>query len=483
MSTPPNLENKTVLVVGAGKTGIAVARFLATRGARVTLTDARAESVIGNADIPSDIAREFGGHREPSFTTADLIVLSPGVPPDIAELEAARKAGVMITGEVELASRFIAAPIVAVTGTNGKSTVTSLCGEIAKATGRPTFVGGNLGTPLVEAIGTPAASQQGIVVCEVSSFQLETADTFHPKAAILLNITPDHLDRHKTMTAYADAKMRVTRNLGDGDIFVWNEDDPESHDAYRRHVGGWLPTLTYSTRGRPAHRYSQDAGDGIIIREVGGWLDDGDALVLKLPPPLPDVEERYPTKDLALVGRHNLGNALAAFLAMRGSGLATPEQVLDGARRFRPLPHRMELVGEVRGVRFYDDSKGTNVAAVVASLDGFPHPFLLIAGGRDKGGSYQPLRDVLHRNMARAVVLIGEAADKIASAVEGVVPVHRAASMDEAVRHAAAHAAQGDAVVLSPACSSYDMFDNYIHRGAAFRDAVQRLSSSEEAAP
>jgi UDP-N-acetylmuramoylalanine--D-glutamate ligase len=472
------LDGSKVLVVGAGRSGLAAAKLAAARGAQVTLTDARPLAELGDAvkGMPG-VRLELGGHRAATFTSADLIVLSPGVPPTLAELVAAKQRGVAITGEVELASRFLRAPIVAVTGTNGKSTVTSLCGEIARATGRPTFVGGNLGTPLSEAVGTDAATQQGIVVCELSSFQLETCETFHPRAAVLLNITPDHLDRYPTMTAYADAKMRILKNLGAGDVFVMNEDDPGCVEAYHRHVGGWLPILTYSPTGRPQHRYTQSTGDGVVEIDAGGFID-GSSLVLRLTPAGATgaiAEERYPVDDLHIVGRHNLGNALAAYLAMRGAGLVTPEEVRAGARGFQPLPHRMQLIGERRGVRWYDDSKGTNVAAVVASIDGFPRPFILIAGGRDKGGSYQPLREALARNHARAVVVLGEAAGKIAAAVEGVAPVHRAGSMVEAVRTAAALAADGDAVVLSPACSSYDMFKDYTHRGRAFREAFGAL--------
>lgn len=478
MTTHPTLPAR-LLVVGAGRSGLAVARFAAERGSQVTLTDAKSEAELAAslAELPSSVRLELGGHRQPSFTGADLIVLSPGVPPTLPELEAARRAGVAITGEIELASRYIDAPLVAVTGTNGKSTVTSLCGEIARATGRPTFVGGNLGTPLIEAVGTDAASPRGIVVCEVSSFQLETCERFHPRAAALLNITADHLDRHGSMAGYADAKFRIAQRLGRGDVFVVNEDDPETMQSYERIVGGWLPTLGYSTTGRPRRRYVS-MGDGVVELEVGGYVD-GDALVVRLPQAQagsPIEEERYPTSELRLVGRHNHGNALAAFLLMRGSGLATIDEVREGARRFRPLHHRMELVGEHRGVAWYDDSKGTNVAAVVASIDGFPRPFLLIAGGRDKGGSYAPLREVLARNISRGVIVLGEAADKIASALEGVSPVHRAASMEEAVTLAARLASDGDAVVLSPACSSFDMFQSYKHRGEVFRAAVATLT-------
>lgn len=472
-----NLHGKRVLVAGAAKTGLAVTRFLHARGAEVILTDAKSAAQLGDAlkGLPAGVRLELGPPRAATFAAADLIVLSPGVPPQLPEVIAAQQAGVPVTGELELAARFIEAPIVAITGTNGKSTVTSLCGEIAKATGRPAFVGGNLGTPLVEAVGTEAASARGIVVCECSSFQLETAERFRPRAAVLLNVTPDHLDRHGTMADYAAAKMRIARNLRRGDVFVMNEDDPEVLAAWDRHAGGFIPTTTYSTRGRPKHRFVVSDGSGAVEVEAGGFVEEG-ALVLRIAGERGRVtEERYATEGLALVGRHNMGNALAAFLAMRASGLAGSEAVREGAARFRPLPHRMELVGERGGVRFYDDSKGTNVAAVVASIDGFPRPYFLIAGGRDKGGSYAPLREALQGGPARGVIVIGESADLIAAAVEGAVPVHRAASMHEAVAIGATNAHAGDAVILSPACSSFDMFKDYKHRGRVFREAVEAL--------
>ena len=472
---PPSLAGQRLLVVGAGRSGLAAARLALAHGAEVLITDQRPAAAFGATldDLPG--ARfELGGHRRPSFLAADLIVLSPGIPPTIPELVAAMQQGVAVTGEVELASRFIAAPIVGITGTNGKSTVTSLAGAIAAATGRPTFVGGNLGTPLAEAVSTPAAGPEGIVVCELSSFQLETCDTFHPRAAVLLNVTPDHLDRYASLGDYAAAKLRLCRRLGAGDLFVWNEDDEGCRAALRDHVAGWFPSLPYSTRGRPATTELVGAQGPPARRDLGGFVD-GDDLVLALLQGGQVVEERYPQSDLALVGRHNLGNALAAYLAMRGSGLASRDAVRVGARAFRPLPHRMELVGERAGVRFYDDSKGTNVAAVVASLDGFPRPFALIAGGRDKGGSYAPLAELLARAPVRAVILIGEAAERIAAAVGSLAPLHRAATMGEAVALAAGACGSGDAVILSPACSSYDMFENYGHRGRAFREAVAAL--------
>lgn len=436
MQLPPS----RVVVVGAGKSGLAVARFCAARGARVIVTDKRAE--VAQDGVPATVEWELGGHRAETLLGADLIVLSPGVPP-LAEVEAARKRGVPITGEIELAARFIEAPIVAVTGTNGKSTVTALAGEIARRTGRPTFVGGNLGTPLITCAGTDAATARGIVVVELSSFQLETCERLRPRAATITNLTPDHLERYPDLDAYAAAKWRIAQRMDPGDTLVLNADDDLLMTGARR------PALTFGVRRR---------GDAFV---------DGDALVV--------LGERYPIAELGLVGRHNLANALAALLLMRGSGLASYEQARAGLAAFRPLPHRMQLVGERAGVRYYDDSKATNVDAVVAGLDGFPAPFALIAGGRDKGASYAPLVAALTQNACRGVVLIGEAAEAIERAIAGAVPTARAASMEEAVRKAGALARPGDAVVLSPACSSYDMFENYEHRGRVFRAAVEAL--------
>jgi UDP-N-acetylmuramoylalanine--D-glutamate ligase len=441
------LDGARVLVVGAGKSGVAAATFCAGRGARVTLTDARTPSL----SLPAEIALELGGHKESSFVNADLIVLSPGVPA-IAPIAAAQKKSVAIVGEVELAARFITAPLVGVTGTNGKSTVTALAGEIARQTGRPTFVGGNLGTPLITCVGSDAASARGIVVVELSSFQLETADELHPRAAALLNVTPDHLDRYPDMAAYTAAKLRIAQRQRGDDVMVVNADD----DGAARPFAGRDDVWRYSVARRVAR---------------GGFVD-GAQLVLA---GLAGGDERYPIAELHLVGRHNLGNTLAALLLLRASGLASYDEARRGLGAFHPLPHRMQLVGERDGVRFYDDSKATNVDSVVAGVDGFPTAFVLIAGGRDKGGSYAPLVAALRKNSCRAVVLIGEAAPLIEAALAGAVPSLRAATMDDAVRAAAARARPGDAVVLSPACSSYDMFDNYEHRGRVFRGVVEAL--------
>jgi UDP-N-acetylmuramoylalanine--D-glutamate ligase len=446
-----------VLVVGAGKSGLAAARFCALRGAQVTVTDKRSEADLTTAmndHALRGVAWELGGHKAETFTGADLIVVSPGVPA-LPELRAARDRGVRVIGEIELAARFVKAPVVAVTGTNGKSTVTALCGEIAKHTGRPTFVGGNLGTPMIECAGTPAAGPKGIVVVELSSFQLETTESLRPKAAAILNLTPDHLDRYRDLDDYGRAKLRIAAKMSWGDVLVINGAD----SWLTSHVKPFEPLVPVMYFGAEPRR----AGLAAFL--------DGEDLVM----PIEGGEERYPSSELNIIGRHNLGNALAAILMMRQSGLATFDQVRAALKSFQPLPHRMQLVGEKRGVRYYDDSKATNVDSVVAGVDGFPRPFVLIAGGRDKGGSYAPLVDALQRSGCRGVMLIGEAAQKIETAIAGRVPSEHAPSLERAVERAAERTRSGEAVVLSPACASYDMFQNYEHRGRVFRQCVEAL--------
>jgi UDP-N-acetylmuramoylalanine--D-glutamate ligase len=448
------LGGKNVLVVGLGRSGIAAAQLCAARGARVTATDSRPAGALESAlaRLPRGVLRELGGHRAGSFLRADLIVLSPGVP-ELPELAAARAAGIAITGEMELASRFISATLVAITGTNGKSTTTTLVGDMLRTTGRPTFVGGNLGDPLAEAVGTPAASAGGFCVVEASSFQLETTDTFHPRVAALLNVTADHLDRYPNLAAYADTKARIFAAQSADDQAVVNLDDP---------------LVVAAT----SHTHSRRIGFSVARPlEEGAWIDrnDQDTLLVRLPG---GEIERYPARLPSLVGRHNQANALAALLLGRLAG-ASPDGARGALTAFRPLAHRMELVAVRQGIAYYDDSKGTNVGAVVAALEGFPRRVVLIAGGRDKGGDYAPLAATLAR-VGRAAVLIGEAADKMQAAFAAVLPVERAATLDDAVDAARRLAQPGDAVVLSPACSSFDMFRDYAHRAEVFRAAVAR---------
>jgi UDP-N-acetylmuramoylalanine--D-glutamate ligase len=453
------LQGKNVVVVGLGRSGLAAARVCATAGARVTVSDKRSATAIGDlvSKVPDGTRLELGGHLEATFTAADLIVLSPGVP-ELPQVAAVARAGVHITGELELSSWFLRGTLVAITGTNGKSTTTTLCGNIVRASGYPTFVGGNLGDPLGDAVGTRAAAPGGILVVEVSSFQLETVNQFHPRIAVLLNVTPDHLDRYPSFDAYAAAKARIFAQQSGSDFALINADDPVARRCAEA-TGG--RRLMFST----AQKLTE-----------GGWME-GDALCIRLPGG--DVE-RYPTNNPSLVGRHNHENALAALLAGRLAG-ATPSEARRSLLEFRALAHRMELVAEARGVEYYDDSKGTNVGAVTAALSGFPRPVVLIAGGRDKGGDYAPLAEVFAR-VGRAAVLIGEAADRIAESFAEVMAkekIVRARTLEEAVELAAALAVRGDAVVLSPACSSFDMFRDYAHRAEVFRTAVRAQVGDE----
>ena len=450
-----DLSGKRVLVVGLGRSGMAAARLCANKGARVTVNDAKPASAVEGelANLPNTIQHVLGGHPAELFLTQDVIVLSPGVPP-MPQVEAAWVKGAFVTGELELASWFVDATMVAVTGTNGKSTTTTLCGAILGANGRPTFVGGNLGTPLAEAVGTEPTRAGGTCVVEVSSFQLETVRHFRPQVAVLLNITADHLDRYPDFSQYVAAKQRIFAAQTASDFAVLNIDDRNVETAARNIQSKCILISTHRALG------------------VGGWVEN-DSLCVRLPG---GPVEYYPAQLPGLVGRHNQENALAALVAARLLG-ALPSEARYALMAFRPLAHRMELVGDFNDIEFYDDSKGTNVGAVVAALDGFPRKVVLIAGGKDKGGSYAPLAEAL-RKTGRAAVLIGEAAPKIRAALVGVIPVEIAGDMDEAVQLAASLAERGDAVVLSPACSSFDMFRDYAHRAEVYRAAVQSLIAS-----
>jgi UDP-N-acetylmuramoylalanine--D-glutamate ligase len=447
-----DLAGKSVLVVGLGLSGVAAARFCADRQARVTVNDIRSADALADAlaRLPSTVHTVLGEHPESLFTGVDLIVLSPGVPP-LPALEAARAAGVEILGEIELAAGYLDSEVIAVTGTNGKSTTTSWIGEMLADLGRPLFVGGNLGVPLIEAARTDAAGPSGIAVAELSSFQLETCVALRPRVALLLNLTEDHLDRYGSMEDYAEAKARIFAAQTDKDWAVVNGDQPD------------CVAQTASIRAR------------VLRFSVTGSVDQGACLsgehmVLRIPG-RPTMRLR--TATIRLVGRHNLENAMAAGLAASLLG-ASRDQIQAALDTFGGLPHRMQHVGERGGVRFYNDSKATNVSAVVGSLSGFPGRYVLVAGGRHKGAPYTPLRSVLEGH-ARGVVLLGEAADQLAGDLAGVAPIERAESLDEAVRRAADLADPGEAVVLSPACSSYDMFTNFEKRGEAFAAAVAQL--------
>lgn len=459
------LRGKHVVVVGLAQTGVALARFCAGRGARVIVTDAKAADKLiaataALADVP--VSWQVGGHQLATFTSADLVVVSPGVP-DLVEMKAARAAGVEVIAEIELAFRCLhpAAQMIAITGTNGKSTTTALTGELCRHSGRPTFCGGNLGNmPLIDAVDHPANSAGGLIVAEVAAFMLEHCTSFRGRVGVLTNITEDHLDRFGTMERYAAMKGRIWDWQRGDDIAIGNAAD----DWAMRETAG-ISSQLYTFDSRP---------DATVER--GAFLSaDRRHLMLRLA----TGEECYPTDDLVIIGNHNLENAMCAYLAARSVGVAM-DAIRRGAAAYRPLPHRMELVGNRDNVYYYDDSKGTNVASVAASVRGFPRPLVLIAGGVDKGGSYQPMFEALD-SVCKGLVLIGQASGLIRAAAEhhgASYPVEDASDMHDAVRRATAMAAPGDAVVLSPACSSYDMFRNFEHRGRVFREAAAAIGAA-----
>ncbi|MBN1611747.1 MAG: UDP-N-acetylmuramoyl-L-alanine--D-glutamate ligase [Polyangiaceae bacterium] len=434
------LEGKCVVVVGLGTSGLAAARLCLGRGARVIGTDAKPRGELPAEASELGIELCAGGHEGVDWLGADLVVVSPGVPP-LGALERAERAGIEVIGELELGCRFVQAPILCVGGTNGKSTVTTLLGDLLQAAGQTVFCGGNLGRPLAGAAGAPFDA----AVVEVSSFQLERAPSFHPVVGILLNITEDHLDRYPSFQAYARAKGNAFAQQEPGDLAIVPAGDSLCEAEARRGLGR---LVRFGNGGDYEVR-----GQLVVEVATGETFDAGSA---------------------SLNGAHNVSNAAAAIAAARSRG-ATADQIREGLRAFRPLPHRMALAAQFEGIAFYDDSKGTNVGASVTALDGvLESRAVLIAGGRDKLGSYEPLAAALARK-GRAAVLIGEAADRIEAAVCHVLPVRRAASIVEAVQAAFELARPGDAVLLSPACSSFDMFDSYADRGNQFVAAVQAL--------
>ena len=437
------LRDKHVAVVGLGKSGAAAARLCLKRGARVTAVDAKSREDLGAVagELEAQGARVLGGTNPAvACAGADLVVMSPGVPP-FPELD---EPGRRVIGEVELAVQCLPDPpptIVAVGGTNGKSTTTALVGEMLRADDVVTFVGGNFGEPLADHVDEGFEA----VVLEVSSFQMERLETFHPHVAILLNVTPDHLDRYPSFDAYAHAKGNMFLRQTRTDLaIVPHRDEICWHEARR----GEGEVVTFGAGG------DMDISPTKIVDRKAGFV--------------------YPRSEIALAGGHNAQNVAAAIAAARKLGVpaSTLQKVL---RTFKGLPHRTVFVAEIEGVRFYDDSKGTNVGASVTALRGMSEPrAVLIAGGRDKGGSYEPLVQALAER-GHGAVLIGEAADAIARAIGNTVPVRRAGSMDDAVSAAFALAQKGDAVLLSPACSSFDMFRDYAHRGDEFVRAVRAL--------
>jgi UDP-N-acetylmuramoylalanine--D-glutamate ligase len=443
-----DLAGKRVMVIGLGVSGLAAARLLAGRGARLVMTDLRTDlSLDPNHGLtpPGEIHL---GAEDPSWLDGvDLVVTSPGVPASSTLLTEADRRRIPVIGELELGSRFVSAPIVAVTGTNGKSTVTTLIGEIFKAAGRRVFVGGNLGTPLVEA----AEGEFDAVVAEVSSYQLERTEHFKPHIGVHLNLAEDHLDRYKNLDEYGSAKARLFRMQDRYDWAILNRDDPRVWFLRTKLAAQVMSFGLGPAEFTPAIGY--DAGDLIFdIRTRHG---------------------RISLKRMRLAGRHNITNAMAAAAAALVSGVEL--RAIEAAlAEFAGLPHRMEFVAESGGVTYIDDSKGTNVASVVEALAAVRAPIILIAGGMDKGGDYGPLRGPLGEKVRR-LILIGAARDTMRAALEGATEIELVQTLGEAVRRAAAAASRGDTVLLSPACSSFDQFKNYAERGRIFQELVRAL--------
>jgi len=467
------VQGKRVLVVGLGKSGVAAALFLAARGATVTVSDAKPAEQLRTeiaALAERGVAVEAGEHGPETFTRQDLIVLSPGVPGDLSVLQQARSAGIPIIGEIELAARFLQGTVVAITGSNGKTTTTTLTGEIIASGGRKTLVGGNIGTPAITFV--EQSSPDTWVVLEISSFQLETVASFRPHVAAVLNLTPDHLDRHGSMERYIAVKARIFENQQAGDFAVLNDDC----EATRRladdlRAGGSGQTMLCFTRkqssGAPPVERGAFVRDGRIFYRGDGARGDTETEIM-------------PLAEIPLKGTHNVENVLAAVAIGMAAGIE-PAAIRRAVREFRAVEHRLEYVATIGGVEFFNDSKATNVDATVKALESFPANVHLILGGRDKDSDYGTLRGLFPGRVKR-VYTIGEAAGKIAAQLGEAVPLVAAQTLESAVRHAAGAAVSGDIVLLAPACASFDQFSSYEHRGRVFKQLVQELAGAPPAA-
>ena len=447
------VAGRRVTVVGLARSGVAAARLLRAAGAQVTGTDLKPLEALGRVATELEalgVRLLTGRETRGAFDGADLVVVSPGVPLDGDQLGPARARGVPIIGELELGWRALEAETIAITGTNGKTTTTALTGALLAEQPRPVLVAGNIGTPLAaHALRFPA---DGLVVCEASSFQLETTETFQPRVAVVLNITPDHLDRHGSLGAYVDAKARIFANQTPADCAVLNADD----EATAALAGRTRAHVVWFTRRRQLAR-AVFVDDGWIAAKLNGH-----------------VEEICPVSEIFLRGAHNVENVLAATACALWVGLA-PEAIRRAIGRFRGVAHRIEFVRDRRGVQYYNDSKGTNVASTLRALESFAERIVLIAGGRGKGQDFGPLAAAARGRVGHAF-LIGEDAPKLAAAFkEASVPATRCPSLEAAVEAARRLAMPGDVVLFSPACASFDMFDNFEHRGDVFKKLVERL--------
>ncbi len=451
MSNPIELRGKRVLVVGLARTGVATALFCAKRGAEVTVTDSRSAAEIGesvNALRDAGVRLELGGHQEATFLKQDLIVPSPGVPADAPALRAAKECGVTVWSEIELADRFLDGLLIGITGSNGKTTTTSLIAHILRQAGAPTILAGNIGTPLISCV--EETNDRTVTVLELSSFQLELIETFRPNISVFLNLTPDHLDRHKTLEAYTAAKARIFENQMASDYAALNADDPATTQ-----LAPAKPQVYWFSR-------KQRVAQGVFVRdnEIVFRREGEEERVMKV-------------QDIPLPGAHNLENVLAAVAAACLAGVK-PEAVAQSVRSFAGVEHRIEFVAEISGVRYYNDSKATNVDATQKALEAFPGRILVILGGKDKGSDYTVLQKTL-RERAILALLIGAGADKIEGQIAGSVAIEQAGTLERAVEISSHAARPGDIVLLAPACASFDQFQNYEHRGRVFKELVRQM--------
>jgi UDP-N-acetylmuramoylalanine--D-glutamate ligase len=455
------LKSKKVLVVGLGKSGLAAALFLRRRGAQVTVSDLRSAQALSK-EIPSlleeGILVEAGGHGLLTFRRQDLIVVSPGVPLNTPELVQVRNLGLPIIGELELAARFLKGNVLAITGSNGKTTTTTLCGDIFTAAGLPTLVAGNIGLPVIETVEKSTASTWAVL--EVSSFQLETTESFHPRIAVILNITPDHLDRHGTFANYVAMKEKIFANQTAEDALVLNGDDPVVQQAASRTKS----KVFWFSRSR-------------IVR-TGTFLQDG--MVMYRATETSKPVAILPLREIPLKGEHNVENVLAAVCAACVADIPA-EVIARAVALFHAVEHRLEFVACINGVDYYNDSKATNVDATAKAIASFPGNIHLILGGKDKDSDYSQLNALLKARV-KVVYTIGAAAEKIERQISGATRVLHVGTLAAAVDRAASEALAGDVVLLAPACSSFDQFENYEHRGRAFKEAVKARQPTQKGA-
>ena len=467
-----DLKDKRTLVVGLGKSGVASALFLKSCGARVTVSDSKPEAELRKEILlllEHGITVETGGHGDRTFRGQDLIVVSPGVPFDAPQLVQARSQGETVIGEIELAAQFLPGPIAAITGANGKTTTTTLAGEMLVASKIPVLVGGNIGTPAITFVDQ--ATPNTWTVLEVSSFQLETIVDFRPRIAVILNITPDHLDRHKTFSNYVAAKARIFENQGPEDFTILNADDPTT-------IGLAEQTLAQ----RFLFSRKKEVGHGAFVRNSHIFFRSDVRVARTLLPAsaassartLEGEHEIMPLSEIPLKGAHNLENVLAAICIGMLAG-CEPAQIRHAVQNFKAVEHRLEFVAKIAGVDYYNDSKATNVDATIKALESFPANIHLILGGKDKGSDYTVLNDLLRARVKR-VYTIGASAAKIESQIHGATEIDHAETLERAIEHAAKSAKSGDVVLLAPACSSFDQFQNYEHRGQVFKETVRSLA-------